>query len=476
MFFSALDRMFCDNGSAMGMGYTILVVDDEPSVRYALVRAFESDCCVVEASCVTEARTQVIAHRPAVVLLDYSLRGEDGLALLRELASDPEGPATIMITAHGSERVAVEAMKAGAYDYLAKPYELDELRLVVGRAIERQELRFEVRGLRERLAGEGQFGTMVGACRAMRELFQFAERVGQTDLPVLVLGESGTGKDLLAQQIHASSSRARNHFVALNCAALPESLVESELFGAEKGAYTGATYTRTGRFEQASRGTLFLDEIGDMDLATQAKILRACESGTVERLGGSNPIPVDVRLISATNKDLHASIREGRFREDLYFRLAGATLHLPPLRDRAEDIPLLVERFWSDLQRKYTRLGPELTKEALVRLAQLPWPGNVRQLRNTVEKLFVLSREDHVTAPEVTAAVETRSGPASQALTDAFMSIPDYREARRAFETRYLISKLQENAGNVTRTAERIGLQRQSLQEKIKELKIRPER
>ena len=453
------------------MPNTLLVVDDEPAARYALRQAFEPDYRVVEAGSVAEGRERLRQEHPDVVLLDYSLPGEDGLVLLRELASDSAAPAVIMITAHGSERLAVEAMKAGAYDYLAKPYELDELRLVVARAIERQELRSEVHALRERLAAEGHFGRMVGNSAVMRELFVTAERIAQTDLSVLILGDSGTGKDLLAQEVHARSARAGRRLVALNCAALPESLVESELFGYEKGAFTGATTARPGKFELAHGGTLFLDEIGDMAPATQAKILRAAESGTVERLGGAQPIRVDVRLIAATNQDLQAAIRGGRFRQDLYYRLAGVTLYLPPLRQRRDDLPLLVERFWDELQRKYERPGPELTREALLRLAEAPWPGNVRQLRNAVEKIFVLARGPQVSSEDVAAAIET-GAPVPAAAPDLYFEVSDFREARRLFEIEYLSRKLREHNGNVTRTAAAIGLERQSLQEKIKQLGI----
>jgi DNA-binding NtrC family response regulator len=456
------------------MVHTLLVVDDEAAARYALCQAFQAQHRVVEAGTTGEARERLRADRPAVVLLDYNLPGEDGLSLLREIAAGDEAPAIIMITAHGSERVAVEAMKAGAYDYLAKPYELDELRLVVARAIERQELRTLVHDLRERLAAEGAFGGMVGGSAAMRELFSTAERVAQTDLSLLLLGESGTGKDLLAQEIHARSARAHGRLVALNCAALPETLVESELFGYEKGAFTGAAAARAGKFEQADGGTLFLDEIGDMTPATQAKILRAVESGAVERLGGTRAVRVDVRLIAATNQDLEAAMAEGRFRQDLYFRLAGVTLFLPPLDQRRDDIPLLVERFWEELRRKYGRPGPELTRDAILRLQEARWPGHVRQLRSTVEKLFVLARQERVTTEDVAAAlIPARAvAAAAPALPETSLDAPDYREARRLFEIAYITRKLREHGGNVTRTAAAIGLERQSLQEKIKQLGI----
>ncbi len=452
------------------MPETLLVVDDDPAARYALVRVFEKEYRVVEADSVVAARDILAADRPEVVLLDYNLSGEDGLVLLREIGNTPAAPAVVMITAHGSERIAVEAMKAGAYDYLAKPYDLDELRLVVSRALERQRLRTEVHVLRERLAAEGQFGRMIGMSPAMRELFVMAARVAGTDLAVLLLGESGAGKDLLAQEIHARSGRARQRFVAFNCAAVPETLVESELFGYVKGAFTGATSSRPGRFELAQGGTLFLDEIGDMAPATQAKILRAAESGVVERLGDAKPLRVDVRIISATNQDLQVAIQQGRFRQDLYFRLAGVTLSLPPLRQRREDIPLLVEQFWEELRRRYGRPGPALTREALLSLELASWPGNVRQLRNAVERLFVLSREDQVSKDDVAAAVAT--GPAPAAGPGEILEVEDYREAKRLFEAAYLSRKLHEHEGNVTRTAAAVGLERQSLQEKIKQLGI----
>ncbi len=456
------------------MAETLLVVDDDAAARYALTRVFEKDYRVVEAGDVAEARLKLRSFHPSVLLLDFSLPGEDGLTLLREIGTASGAPAVVMITAHGSERVAVEAMKAGAYDYLSKPYDVDELRMVVGRALERQGLRTEVSALRERLAAEGQFGRMIGMSGAMRDLFVIAARVAETDLPVLLLGESGTGKDLLAQEIHARSGRARQRMVAFNCAAVPETLVESELFGYVKGAFTGATNSRPGRFELAQGGTLFLDEIGDMAPATQAKILRAAESGTVERLGDARAVRVDVRLISATNQDLQTAIQENRFRQDLYYRLAGVTLCLPSLRQRRSDIPLLVEQFWVELQRRYGRPGPRLTREALLSLEQANWPGNVRQLRNAVERLFVLARGDDVDKDDVAAALT--SGPASAAPPVDASDVGDYREARRSFEIAYLTQKLRENQGNVTRTAAAIGLERQSLQEKVKQLGIEVER
>ncbi|MCP5111132.1 MAG: sigma-54-dependent Fis family transcriptional regulator [bacterium] len=450
---------------------TILVVDDEASARYALKRVFDPEHRVLEASSVEEARAAINTELPDVVLLDYSMPGEDGLVLLRELRGIACPPAVIMVTAHGSERVAVEAMRIGAYDYLSKPYDLEELRITVSRALERQELYSEVRSLRETLAHEGQFGRMIGSSPGMQELFETAARVAPTDLSVMLLGESGTGKDILAQEIHSRSPRAKRPVVAVNCAALPEARVESELFGCEKGAFTGAVQSRAGRFELANGGTLFLDEIGDMPLHLQPKILRAAEEGTVHRIGAAQPVHVDARLISATNRDLQESIRGGEFREDLYYRLAGVVLRLPPLRERRDDILLLAERFWSDLAQKHGHQGPELTQEALLGLRAAPWPGNVRQLRNTMEQLFVLARGDTVRTGDVTATLDLdRKGPAEGA--GGPFAAADFRDARRQFETEYLRRKLEENGGNVTRTAAAIGIERQTLQEKIKKLGV----
>jgi len=458
--------------NSMALSRVILVVDDEPAARYAMLRAFDQEYRVVQAASAEEARLQIAKERPEVILLDHNLPGETGLVLLREIRTGSGAPEVIMITAHGSERLAVDAMKAGAFDYLVKPFDLEELRLVTARAIEHRDLRLEVGGLREMAAGDGQFGLMSGTSAPMRELFQTAGRVAQTYLSVLIAGESGTGKDLLAQELHRRGGRSKQRFVPLNCAALPEHLVESELFGHERGAFTGAAGTHAGKFETADRGTLFLDEIADMNLATQAKILRAAESGAIERLGGTKTIQVDVRLISASNKDLQQEIAQGRFREDLFFRLAAVTLFIPPLRQRAGDVPLLVARFWDQLRKKYERQGPELSREAAALLEESTWPGNVRQLKTTVEKLFVLAGSDRVSAAEVTATLGRQDVPASPSAEAPYLT-GDYREARRLFETEFLTRKLREHGSNVTRTAAAIGLERQSLQEKIKALGIR---
>jgi len=329
------------------------------------------------------------------------------------------------------------------------------------------------------LIAEGQFGSMIGASPPMRELFELADRVAQADVTVLIQGESGTGKELLAQEIHRRSNRATKPFVALNCAALPEHLIESELFGYEKGAFTGATAHKPGKFELAHLGTLFLDEVGDMSLATQAKLLRVLETRKVERLGATSSRDVDVRILSATNKDLPAEIAKQNFREDLYFRLRVVLLRLPALLEHREDIPLLVQEFFRMLGDKHHRPALAVSREALERLMTAQWRGNVRELKNVLESAAVMSRNDILTCEDFPsdflrslAGLRRDSGESGGA---SFLAIDDYREAKRQFEIAYIRAKLREHGGNITRTAAAIGIHRQSLQEKLRELGIQTE-
>jgi transcriptional regulator with PAS, ATPase and Fis domain len=329
--------------------------------------------------------------------------------------------------------------------------------------------------LRRRLTSEGQFGQMIGRTAEMRRAFDMAERVAPTDTTVLILGESGTGKDLLAQEVHTRSPRVGRPFVAVNCAALPETLIESELFGYERGAFTGAAQQKKGKFELATGGTLFLDEIGDMNSVTQAKVLRALENRTIERLGGTQAIPVDVRVISATHRDLPAEIRAGKFREDLFYRLRVVTIELPPLRAHKADLPVLAESF---LQMHAARLGrgARLTREATAAIERYDWPGNVRELKNALERSLVLCRGDEIDVadlPEEVAHGELLVRKASAEGHDNGLGERDFREAKRKFEVAYLTKQLADHRWNVSRTAATIGLHRQSLQEKLRELGIR---
>jgi DNA-binding NtrC family response regulator len=455
---------------------SILIVDDDRTARYGVRRALESDYRIAEAESVAEARKALAGASPDLILLDIEMPGESGMDFLRELKSGEESPLVIMITAYGSERVAVEAMKSGAYDYLPKPFEVDELRLVVEKALERLELADENRRLKRQLAAEGQFGALIGASDSMRKVFELADRVAPSDVTVLILGESGTGKELLAREIHRLSNRGSKPFVALNCAAVPEHLVESELFGYEKGAFTGATGLKRGKFELADGGTLFLDEVGDMSLATQAKFLRALETHRIERLGGTASVEVDTRVLAATNKDLDDLIKKQAFREDLYYRLCVVTLRLPPLREHREDIPLLVSEFCRMLGAKHRRENLSVARDALDALRAAEWRGNVRELKNVLESAVVMSTDSVIGREDFPAEFLSGRGLAPVGgASPEFLTVADFREARRQFEIAYIRGKLREHGGNITRTAAAIGLHRQSLQEKLKELGIRSE-
>jgi DNA-binding NtrC family response regulator len=453
---------------------TILVVDDEPAARYALRRALESRYRIAEADSAAAARSMLTTESPDLLILDVVLPGEDGVSFLKWLRQEGHDQPVLMVSALDTARAAVDALQLGAADYLVKGFELEELRQRVANLLKLTGLERENESLRRRLAAEGQFGQMIGRSSAMRKAFEMADRVAPTDSTVLILGESGTGKDLLAQEIHARSSRSGKAYVAVNCAALPETLIESELFGYERGAFTGAAQQKKGRFEQATGGTLFLDEIGDMNPVTQSKVLRALENRTVERLGGTQSIPVDVRVISATHRNLPFAIREGKFREDLFYRLRVITIELPALRSHKEDIPLLAEAF---LQLHGARLGRKarLTKDAHEALLGYDWPGNIRELKNALERSMVLSRGEEIGSADLPEEVLKGSPilPKSGNADDHGMHEVDFREAKRKFEIAYLLRQLGAHRWNISRTAATIGLHRQSLQEKLRELGIR---
>ena len=460
--------------------HSVLIVDDDGTARYGMRRALEESYKIFEAESAAGARRILAAENPDLLLLDIEMPEETGLDFLRALKEGADTRPVVMITAYGSEKIAVEAMKSGAYDYLPKPFEVDELRLVVAKALEHADLAEENERLKRQLIAEGQFGSMIGASKPMRGLFELADRVAQADVTVLIQGESGTGKELLAREIHRRSNRATKPFVALNCAALPEHLIESELFGYEKGAFTGAIAHKRGKFELAHLGTLFLDEVGDMSLATQAKLLRVLETRKVERLGATSSLDVDVRILSATNKDLPAEIARQNFREDLYFRLWVVLLRLPALREHREDIPLLVQEFCRMLGEKHRRPGLAVSREAMERLMAAEWRGNVRELKNVLESAAVMSRNNILTSEDFPSdflrslpGLHRASGESGGA---SFLAIADYREAKRQFEIAYVKAKLREHGGNITRTAAAIGIHRQSLQEKLRELGIQAEK
>jgi len=454
---------------------TVLIVDDEPAARYGMRRALEGNFRILEAGSAREAREAVSHEAPDLILLDLIMPEEDGNAFLRSLRANGDETPVLIVSALDTARTAVDALRNGANDYIVKGFDIEELRKRVANLVQLAELGAENQRLRRELVADGRFGRMLGGSAAMRRVFEMAERVAPTDATVLILGESGTGKDLLAQEIHARSPRSEKAFVAVNCAALPENLIESELFGYERGAFTGAAQQRKGKFELASGGTLFLDEIGDMNPVTQAKVLRALENRKIERLGGSQSIDVDVRLISATHRDLPAEISAGRFREDLYYRLRVVTLEIPALRAHKEDLPVLADAFVAQLGARHGR-RVQISREAMDALRRYDWPGNVRELRNALERALVLSRNDEIAAADLPE--EVRNNVAATLAPqrgggDSLLSEADFREAKRKFEIAFLKRKLEEHRWNVAATAAEIGLHRQSLQEKLRELGIR---
>jgi DNA-binding NtrC family response regulator len=458
----------------------LLIVDDEEASRYGMRRALSTfGYNISEAGSAEAARALIKQQPPDLMLLDVNLPGISGLEFLREIqASNGSAPLVIIITAHGSERMAVDAVKGGAYDYLAKPFELDDLRLVIKNAAETIELRRENYSLRRRIEVErSQRGALIGNSEAMQRVRGMIDKVAETDATVLVRGESGTGKELVAREIHERNSvRRAAAFVAVNCAALPSELIESELFGHEKGAFTGAAARRQGKFEQADGGTLFLDEIGDMSSNVQAKLLRALEERRIERLGSNDSIPVDVRIVSATHRPLEQEITTGNFRADLFYRLRVVTIEIAPLRERREDIPVLAETFLKSAAERYELPVRPLAQPALKRLVEYNWPGNIRELRNTIDRAVIMAEGDEVTVrdlPEEITAGFSASTPSESGEPENGLRVPftaDFREDRREFERRYITRCLEHTQGNVTRAAEILGMHRQSLQHKLRQL------
>jgi DNA-binding NtrC family response regulator len=467
------------------MAGRILVVDDEKAILVALRGLFTKEGYAVETAASGEEAVRLIETGSFhVVVTDLSMEGVTGMTVLeRARAFDPD-LAVVMITAHGSEKAAVQAMKLGAADYLPKPFDNDELRVVVRRAMEASLLRRDHRRLLEQMQGAYGFEQMIGAGPAMRRVFETIQRIADTDVTVLIRGESGTGKELVANALHYRSPRRTKPLVKMNCAALSRELVESELFGHEKGAFTGAVARREGKFEAADGGTLLLDECGDMPAETQAKLLRALQEKEIERVGGNQPIRVDVRVIAATNQDLEAAVRAGRFREDLYYRLKVVELVIPPLAERREDIPLLVDRFLRDAAARFGRDVKPLTGEALRACVAHEWNGNVRELKSAVERALLLAPGVEITSADLLAdAVAPADAEASEAVVDGAASADanglSFREAKErmvaSFERQFLVDALRRHGGNITKAAEEVGMYRQNFQQKMRELGITAE-
>jgi two-component system response regulator AtoC/two-component system nitrogen regulation response regulator NtrX len=454
----------------------ILLVDDEEPARYGMRRALESlTDDLLEAENGKVAVRLAEEQRPDLIIMDISMPKMDGMEALDEICRLPSPPLVIMVTAHGSERTAVDAMKKGAYDYIAKPYEVDELRLVARNALERVSLERENRRLAAELKKHEAYGEIIGTSEVMGEVFDRIAKVSQTDVAVLIEGESGTGKELVANEIHRRSNRSSGPFVVMNCAALPENLIESELFGHEKGAFTGATAQRKGKFETADGGTLFLDEIGDMSFNTQAKVLRVLQEKKFERLGGEKTIEVDVRIISATNKDLSTATKEEQFREDLYYRLKVVSVALPPLRERKSDIPLLAERLVTAFSKEHGKNIRSVDPEAMKALHSYLWPGNVRELRNVLESSVVLAGGEVLEKDDLPPEITGGGAGALSGSLGIDQNLP-FREWKKLMvetaERDYFVRRLKSNDYNISRTARELEMHRQSLQQKLRELEI----
>jgi two-component system, NtrC family, nitrogen regulation response regulator NtrX len=443
----------------------LLVVDDEEGIRKILRQVLEYEGHEVRvAGGGGEALTLFAEFKPDVTFLDVKMARMDGLEVLDRIREQDAGAVVVMISGHGTIETAVEATRRGAYDFLEKPLDTDRLLVTIRNALLHRGLEEENARLRD--AVESRY-EIVGRSFAIRALLDRIEKVAPTDARVLITGENGTGKELVARAIHRLSSRAEQKFVEVNCAAIPSELIESELFGHMMGSFTGAVSDRPGKFEQADGGTLFLDEIGDMSLAAQAKVLRALQEGIITRVGGEKPIHVDVRVIAATNKDLEKEIATGHFREDLFFRLNVVPIQVPPLRERREDIPMLIRHF-IDKAVEEQRLPPRAIDEAtLERLAHMEWSGNVRELRNTVERLLILARTNEITVSDVDRLVGVGGTHSSSALSGDLLTAPTFAEFKERAERAFILAKLREHDWNVSETARAIDMPRSNLYKKI---------
>jgi two-component system, NtrC family, nitrogen regulation response regulator NtrX len=453
---------------------TILIVDDEPGVRTALTGVLHDEGYSVEAVSSGEACLERVTRGPVdLIVLDVWLPGMDGLATLQRLRERQVDAQVVLISGHGNIESAVRAIKMGAFDFVEKPLSLDKTVLVVNNALRQRRLEMENRALRAKV---DRHQTMVGESYSLRQLREQVAMAAPTNGRVLIYGENGTGKELVAKTIHALSRRRLGPFVEVNCAAIPEELIESELFGHVRGAFTGAVADRRGKFEVADGGTIFLDEIGDMSLKTQAKVLRVLQEQTLEPVGGGGKtIKVDVRVLAATNKDLqNTEIRLGRFREDLFFRLNVIPIYVPPLRERQEDIPLLAEHFMAEFAREYGRRIKSFESGALAALQRYPWPGNVRELRNVIERLMIMVPGDAISAIDLSFL--DPSGLTRPVTAEVPVERRTLHEARDQFERDLILRTLDEQKGNMSRTAEVLGVERSNLYRKMKAFGIAPSR
>jgi DNA-binding NtrC family response regulator len=460
------------------MSARLLIVDDEQDMLRMLTRAIRADidCQITTAASGPEALERLARERFDLALVDIRMAPMDGLTLLEKIHEHDPWLTVVMMTAYGVIEVAVESIRRGAYDFITKPFETSELNRLIAKALERSRLVQENLRLQQQARREEGFHGLIGGAAAMQRLFDTLQLIGPTDVTVLITGESGTGKNLVARALHDLSPRRAKPFVRVNCPTVPESILESELFGYRKGAFTHASQDRQGVFEAAQGGTLCLDEIGDIPMSIQTKLLEVLEEKVIKPLGQAQPVTVDVRLIACTNQDLRRKIEARTFREDLFYRLNVVNLSLPPLRSRREDIPVLVQHFLERTCAEFGRPAKRISPSLMQRLLEHPWEGNVRELANTIKRAVVLAHDEWI------QPADTGLGPASEAQCPEFLPggpLPPYREAKlrmlRHFHQEYLGRALRRTDGNVTRAAQQIGLERQSLQQIMKKYGILPQ-
>jgi DNA-binding NtrC family response regulator len=448
-------------------GSRILVVDDELNIRGGLVTLLEKKQYQVRGAGTAEEALAQLETTPAdLVLTDLKMPGMGGMELLRQLKQKWPDTEVLVITAFGSIDTAVEAMRCGAYDYITKPIDRERFALMVEKALERHALAFENKQLKDRLETRTRFDQMIGESEPMQRVYSLVDMVAESDVTVLLTGESGTGKELVARAIHHKSRRADGPFVTLNCGALPETLFESELFGYEKGAFTGATTNKMGRFELADGGTLLLDEVGELSLKSQVDFLRVLETKEFRRLGGTKVVKVDTRIVAATNRNLEEAVKEGDFREDLYYRLNVIPIHLPPLRERGDDIPLLVDRFLGEFSAQHHRKAKEISRQALQLLRLYAWPGNIRQLRNLIERLVVTVKDPLIEPVHFPEEIQASR-------EDARTMVVTLGSALKAIEREAIRRTLTEVTNHREKAAKLLGISLRALQYKIKEYGIR---
>ncbi len=452
----------------------ILVIDDESAIRTSLKMTLEYEGYeVVGAATGQEGLSLIERDAPDLVLLDVKMPGMDGLDVLDRIRSMSDTLPVIVVSGHGTISTAVEATKKGAFDFIEKPFASDRVLVSLRNALDQRRLRDENRSLKKAVEVRHQ---MVGGSLALSQVMASVSRAAPTNATVLIQGESGVGKELVARTIHRNSLRSRERFVQVNCAAIPEELIESELFGHEKGSFTGATEKQIGKFEQADKGTIFLDEVGDMSAKTQAKVLRVLQEGEVERLGSARTTKVDVRVIAATNKNLEEAIEKGLFREDLYFRLAVIPIHVPPLRERPEDVPQLVRHYMELFGRETSARPKRITPAAVEALQRHRWKGNIRELRNTVERLMIMTVGESIDVADLPEGLRgSGSGGASRVADLEGARGGTLREFKDISERAYLVGKLRENGWNISKTAEVIDTPRSNLYKKLEQYGISQE-